>query len=236
MPFNEDHLYSNLAWLCGQQGEIEKRLFRQRYGSAIPQLFLYDVTSSYLEGMQNVLAAPGYNRDGKKGKRQLVIGLLTGTDGTPVAVRVFEGNTSDNQTVAEQVRILASASGVEEVTLVGDRGMLKQTEIELLNDRMFHYITAITKPQITKFLREGVFQTELFEGKLCEVEADGVRYILRRNPRRAKKVARNGEDKLARVNKLINQRNLCLVEHPRAEVRVARREVAEKARRLKIDD
>jgi transposase len=65
----------NLAWLAQHQEAIEQRLFRRRYGDAAPQLFLYDVTSSYLEGVNNVLAAFGYNRDGKKGKQQLVIGL-----------------------------------------------------------------------------------------------------------------------------------------------------------------
>ncbi len=133
-------------------------------------LFLYHVTSSYLEGVPKVLAAFGYNRDGKKGKLQLVIGLLTGPDGIPAAVRVFEGNTPDRKTVPEQVRILAGSFGVKRVTLVGDRGMLKQAEINLLNQERFHYITAITKPQIRKLVPEGVFQMELFEEKLCEVE------------------------------------------------------------------
>jgi len=233
--FNEDHLYGNLAWLSEQQEAIEKRLFRWRYGNATPRLFLYDVTSSYLEGVQNVLAAFGYNRDGKKGKLQLVIGLLTGPDGTPVAVRVFEGNTADTHTVAEQVRILAGSFGVENVTLVGDRGMLKQTEINLLTEERFHYITAITKAQIKKLLREGVFQMELFEEKLGEVDGDGVRYILRRNPERAREVAGNREGKLSRIRKLLSKRNLYLSEHPRAKVEVAQRDVEEEARRLKID-
>lgn len=233
--FNEDHLYSNLGGLSGQQEAIEKRLFRQRYGSATPQLFLYDVTSSYLEGVQNVLAAFGYNRDGKEGKKQLVIGLLTGPDGTPVVVRVFEGNTPDTKTVAEQVRILASNFGVRAITLVGDRGMLKQTEIGLLNEKNFHYITAITKPQIRKLLREGVFQMDMFEEKLCEVESDGERYILRRNPERAKELAGQREEKLGCLRKLVNQKSLYLAEHPRAGLEIAQRDVEEKSRQLKVD-
>ena len=156
--YNEDHLYGSLAWLAERQEVIEKRLFRNRYGNDAPQLFLYDVTSSYLEGVQNILAAFGYNRDGKKGKMQLVIGLLTGPEGAPVAVRVFAGNTSDKKTVPEQIRILAESYGVKEVTLVGDRGMLKQSQIDLLNQEQFHYITAITKPQIEKLLRESIFK------------------------------------------------------------------------------
>jgi hypothetical protein len=234
--FNEDHLYGNLAWLAERQEVIEKRLFRQRYGNAAPQLFLYDVTSSYLEGVQNILAAFGYNRDGKKGKMQLVIGLLTGPEGAPVAVRVFAGNTSDKKTVPEQIRILAESFGVKEVTLVGDRGMLKQAQIDLLNHEQFHYITAITKPQIEKLLREGVFQMGLFEEKLAEVAHDGVRYILRRNPERARELASGREAKLAKVRALLNQKNLYLAGHPRANVTVAGRDIREKIEQLKIKD
>ena len=234
--FSEDHLYGNLAWLAERQQVIEKRLFRHRYGNAAPQLFLYDVTSSYLEGVQNILAAFGYNRDGKKGKMQLVIGLLTGPEGAPVAVRVFAGNTSDKKTVSEQIRILAESFGVKEVTLVGDRGMLKQAQIDLLNQEQFHYIAAITKPQIEKLLREGVFQMGLFEEKLAEVAHDGVRYILRRNPERARELARGREAKLASVRTLLNQKNLYLAGHPRANVTVAGRDIREKIEQLKIED
>ena len=234
--FNEDHLYNNLAWLSGQQEVIEKRLFRKRYGNKTPQLFLYDVTSSYLEGVKNILAAFGYNRDGKKGKMQLVIGLLTGAEGTPVAVRVFEGNTQDPKTIPEQVQTLTSIFGVKEVTLVGDRGMIKQAEIDLLNDKGFHYITAITKPQIRKLISEGVFQMGLFDEDICAVQWDGVRYILRCNPERTRELARNRKDKLKKVKELLKEKNFYLAEHSRAKVEVARRNVKEKAKRLKIDD
>ena len=234
--FNEDHLYNNLAWLSGQQEVIEKRLFRKRYGNKTPQLFLYDVTSSYLEGVKNILAAFGYNRDGKKGKMQLVIGLLTGAEGIPVAVRVFEGNTQDPKTISEQVHTLTSIFGVKEVTLVGDRGMIKQAQIDLLNDKGFHYITAITKPQIRKLISEGVFQMALFDEDICAVQWDGVRYILRCNPERTRELARNRKDKLKKVKELLKEKNFYLAEHSRAKVEVARRNVKEKAKRLKIDD
>jgi len=233
--FNEDNLYNNLAWLSEHQEAIEKRLFRQRYGDKAPELFLYDVTSSYLEGVKNILAAFGYNRDMKKGKMQLVIGLLTGPDGTPVAVRVFEGNTQDPKTVGEQVRTLASSFGVKEVTLVGDRGMIKQKEINLINDKYFHYITAITKPQIKKLIADGVFQMDLFDEKLCTLELDNVRYILRCNPERAKELATNREAKLTRVKQLLKDKNLYLAEHSRAKVEVARRKLVESTKQLKID-
>ncbi len=106
--FDEDDLYAALDWLAGQQERIERELYQdhvKRHGKP-PALVLYDVTSSYFEGECNELAEHGYNRDGKKGKRQIVIGLLTAEDGDPLAVRVFEGNTADPSTVADQIAIL----------------------------------------------------------------------------------------------------------------------------------
>ena len=92
--FDEDDLYSALDRLAERQERIETRLYRhyvKRRGRA-PVLFLYDVTSSYLEGEHNELAAYGYNRDRKQGKLQIVVGLLTDRQGEPLAVRVFAGN------------------------------------------------------------------------------------------------------------------------------------------------
>jgi transposase len=105
---NEDDFYEVLDWLSTNQEKIEKKLFHARH-AAPPALFLYDVTSSYFEGQQNELADYGYNRDKKKGKKQIVIGLLSDPEGDPVAVRVFEGNTNDPKTVAEQVATLTAS-------------------------------------------------------------------------------------------------------------------------------
>ncbi len=231
---DEDDLYENLAWLHGQQEEIEKKLFKLRFHNAVPTLFLYDVTSSYLEGMCNELADWGYNRDKKKGKMQIVVGMLAGHDGLPVAVRVFSGNTSDTQTVSEQVRILAENFGVKEVTLVGDRGMLKGPQIDELPDD-FRYITAITKPQILKMLEEKVIQYELFTEHVCEVEKNGVRYILRRNPMRAEQLAMTRQAKQSAVEKLSMERSKYLAEHRRASAEAALKKVSAKIKTLKCD-
>lgn len=231
---DEDDLYENLAWLHGQQEEIEKKLFKLRFHNAVPTLFLYDVTSSYLEGMCNELADWGYNRDKKKGKMQIVVGMLAGHDGLPVAVRVFSGNTSDTQTVSEQVRILAENFGVKEVTLVGDRGMLKGPQIDELPDD-FRYITAITKPQILKMLEEKVIQYELFTEHVCEVEKNGVRYILRRNPMRAEQLAMTRQAKQSAVEKLSMERSKYLAEHRRASAEAALKKVRAKIKTLKCD-
>src|SRR6266853_6634388 len=110
-PFDEDALYENLDWLAGAQASIEDRLFAQRTPTKPVNLFLYDVTSSYLEGTHNALAAFGYNRDGKKGKMQIVIGLLCDEDGHPISIEVFPGNTQDPRTVAAQLTKAVSSFG-----------------------------------------------------------------------------------------------------------------------------
>ena len=231
---DENDLYKNLAWLADNQEKIEQKLFRLRHPKAVPSLFLYDVTSSYLEGDCNELAAWGYNRDGKKGKRQIVVGLLADQQGEPVAVRVFEGNTQDAQTVGEQVRTLAEGFGVREVTLVGDRGMLKGPQIDALPDD-FRYVTAITKPQIRKLLGEGVLQLDLFHNDVCEVEHDGVRYIMRRNPLRAEQSAQTRASKLEAILAFAERQTSYLAEHPRAQANKALERVRAKIKKLKAD-
>jgi transposase len=233
--FTEDHLYQNLSWLAAHQEAIERRLFRKRYGSEPPQLFLYDVTSSYLEGVNNILAAFGYNRDGKKGKQQLVIGLLTGPEGAPVAVRVFTGNTQDTKTVAEQIRTLVQSFGVSKVTLVGDRGMLKLPQLQALEEHGFHYITAITKSQIRQLLKTGAFQMHLFDQELAEVEFDAVRYILRRNPQRLVEMARTRQKKVEALTDRLTAKQRYLENHPRANPEIARSALNDYATLLQID-
>jgi len=235
--FDEDALYENLDWLAGAQALVEDRLFAQRTKTKPISLFLYDVTSSYLEGTQNALAAFGYNRDGKKGKLQIVIGLLCDEDGHPVSIEVFPGNTQDPHTVAAQVEKLKGRFGVQEITFVGDRGMIKSQQIADLAKQGFHYITAITKPQIEKLLRIGTFQMELFEQELAEVLADeGIRYVLRRNPVRAQEVRENRQAKLAKLQALVAQHNHYLKEHPRADAQGALQKLVARAQKLRLAD
>src|ERR671939_1866850 len=109
--FDEDALYDNLDWLAHRQAAVEDTLFAKRTRVKPVSLFLYDVTSSYLEGTHNELAAFGYNRDGKKGKMQIVIGLLCDEDGHPVSIEVFPGNTQDPRTLATQLAKVKSRFG-----------------------------------------------------------------------------------------------------------------------------
>lgn len=233
--FDENDLYENLTWLCHDQEQIERRLFAARHGAGKPELFLYDVTSSYLEGEQNELGAYGYNRDGKKGKLQIVIGLLCDESGEPVSTEVFEGNTTDPKTFGAQVKNVAQRFGCKRVTFVGDRGMIKRGQIETLAEVGFHYITAITKAQITKLINDGVLQLELFDETLCEVQNEGVRYVLRRNPRRVEEIAATRQGKHRSVQALVERQTAYLRDHPRAKMATAEKKVRRKISRLRID-
>jgi DDE family transposase len=235
--FNEDALYENLDWLAGAQASIEDRLFAQRTKITPVRLFLYDVTSSYLEGTHNALAAFGYNRDGKKGKMQIVIGLLCDEVGHPVSIEVFPGNTQEPHTFAAQINKVKARFGVTEITFVGDRGMIKGQQIEDLVQQGCHYITAITKPQIEKLLRTGTFQMDLFEQELAEVLADeGIRYVLRRNPVRAQEVRDTRHAKLATLQALVAKHNQYLTDHPRAKPQGAWQKLVARATTLRIAD
>jgi hypothetical protein len=233
--FDENDLYANLTWLSEHQAQIEDRLFAARGRGRKPELFLYDVTSSYLEGEANAYGDYGYNRDGKKGKKQIVIGLLCDEQGEPVSTEVFRGNTQDPKTFAAQVRKARERFGCERVTFVGDRGMIKSGQVEELSRVGFHYITAITKPQIEALLATGVLQMELFAVQVCEVQQHGVRYVLRRNPLRAEQLAATRADKRARVERLVEERNRYLAGHRRAQVSTAEKAVHAKIAQLKID-
>jgi transposase len=154
-----------------------------------------------------VLGAFGYDRDGKRGKLQIVIGLLTDGEGEPLAVRVFAGNTGDPATVAQQIQIVKEQFGVAELVFVGDRGMVKSKGKEALQEAGLRYISALTDPQIRRLLGEGTLQMGLFSEEVCEVEADGLRYLLRQNEAEAERQQHRLQDKLAKLEKKIQQRN-----------------------------
>jgi len=235
--FNEDQLYPNLAWLAENQVRIEHRLFKHFHPTGCPDLFLYDVTSSYLEGDHNALAAWGYNRDGKPSKKQIVIGLLCDGQGRPLSIEVFVGNTGDTKTFGSQIRKVVERFGGQGVTFVGDRGMIKGPQIRELGQENFHYITAITKPQIETLLQQKVFPLELFDHALSEVASipEKVRYILRRNPQRAAEMEAGRQSKRASLEQLLQAKNTRLEQKPKAQVKAALKALQARAAQLKID-
>lgn len=219
--FDEDDLYEVLTWLETQQERVEKELAPKKSKGAV---FLYDVTSSYLEGQHNELAAAGHNRDGKKYKKQIVAGLLTDASGEPVSIQVYEGNTADPKTVADQVKKLVERFGAKEAILVGDRGMIRAKGKELLAEHKFKYVTSLTDPEVRRLLSAGVLQLGMFDERLTEVTtAEGVRYILRRNPDMVERTRSRRADQLRRVQEKMAGRNREVSGHPRAAPEVSMR-------------
>ena len=231
-PFDEDALYTALDWLATQQETIEKKLYRAyvRRAGPPPILVLYDVTSSYFEGDKNELAAYGHNRDGKQGKKQLVIGLLTAPDGEPLTVTVFKGNTADPSTVAEHIERIKTRFKNTEVVCVGDRGMVKATGKTALTDQGLRYITALTDPQIRKLLKRDLLQLDLFDETAQEVEHGTRRLILRRNEARQHKEAHRRQDKLAKLHRLVAERNAFVQQANRATPEAGLRQLTQWAK------
>jgi transposase len=196
---DEVELYRALDWLGARQSAIETALARRHLKDGA--LVLYDVSSSWLEGRCCELGRFGYSRDGKKGKLQIVYGLLCAADGCPVAVEVFEGNTADPMTLSAQIDKLKERFGLSRVVLVGDRGMITSARIrDELQPAGLDWITALRAPQIRALLDTGAFQLSLFDKRdLAEItspEFPGERLVVCKNPLLAEERARKREDLL----------------------------------------
>jgi hypothetical protein len=209
---DEVELYRALDWLGARQAAIEGALARRHLKDGA--LVLYDVSSSWLEGRCCELARFGYSRDGKKGKLQIVYGLLCAADGCPVAVEVFEGNTADPMTLSAQIDKLKERFGLSRVVLVGDRGMITSARIrDELGPAGLDWITALRAPQIRALVDAGAFQRSLFDERdLAEITAPdfpGERLVVCRNPLLAEERTRKREDLLhateAALTKLADQ-------------------------------
>lgn len=197
---DEEELYAALDWLVVRQPAIEAALAKRHLSGGA--LVLYDVTSSYMEGRCCPLAEFGYNRDGKKGKLQIVYGLLCAPDGCPVAIEVFEGSTGDPSTLSNQVTKLKERFGLDHVVLVGDRGMITQARIgEDIKPAGLDWITALRAPAIKGLLESGALQMSLFDDRdmaaITSSDFPGERLIVCRNPALAAERTRKREDLLA---------------------------------------
>jgi transposase len=195
-----DDLYEALDWLASRQGRIEAALARRHLGEGA--LVCYDVTSVVYEGKTCPLAQWGHPRDGRRGKPQILVGLATNSEGCPVAVEVFPGNTADSKTLAPQVQRLRRRFGLQRVVVVGDRGMITQARIrEDLASAQLDWITALRAPQIRQLVEAGALQLSLFDQRdLAEItspEYPGERLVVCRNPLLATERARKREALLA---------------------------------------
>ena len=197
---DEDELYTALDWLAVRQPAIERALAGNHLTGGT--LVLYDVSSSYMEGRCCPLAQYGYNRDRKRGKPQIVYGLLCAPNGCPVAIEVFEGSTADPMTLTSQVTKLKERFALDHVVLVGDRGMITQARIsEDLAKAGLDWITALRAPAIKALCDAGALQMSLFDERdmasITSPDFPGERLIVCRNRALAVERARKREDLLA---------------------------------------
>ena len=196
---DEDDLYAAMDWLLERQAAIERKLAARHLEPG--GLVLYDLSSSYFEGKCCPLATFGNNRDGKRGKLQVNYGLLTDRRGCAVAISVFSGDTGDTTTFLPQVRKLRDAFGLEQMVVVGDRGMISSASIAELRAEDFGWITALKSGQIHTLIDDGQLQLGLFDQRnlfeLSHPDFPGERLVACRNPELAKLRAHKREALLA---------------------------------------
>jgi transposase len=215
---DEDDLYAALDWLLERQDRIEKKLARRHLDPG--GLALYDLSSSYFEGVTCPLAALGHNRDGKKGKLQVNYGLLTNSQGIPVAISVFPGNTGDATTLLPQVSKLRNDFAIEHFVLVGDRGMITQKQVDALREiDGIDWIAALRPEAIQKLVGSGAIQMGLFDERnlfeLTHLDFPGERLVACRNPELAKRRAQKRQNlleataqELEKVRRMVGQDRL----------------------------
>jgi hypothetical protein len=201
---SDAELYAALDWLLERQAAIETALAGRHLQNGT--LVLYDVSSSYLEGRCCPLAQRGYQRDGKKGMRQIVYGLLCAPDGCPVAIEVFAGNTADPTTLAPQIDKLKRRFGLTHVVLVGDRGMITEARISTdVASAGLDWISALRAPAIKALLNSGLIQMSLFDQRdmasITAPDYPGERLVVCRNADLAAERARKRDELLAATEK-----------------------------------
>jgi transposase len=201
---SEDELYQALDWLLERQPQIEKKLAARhlREGGRV----LYDVSSSYYHGQCCPLALFGHDRDGKKGLPIIVYGVLTDSQGRPVGVEVYPGNTGDPSTVADQVETLRQRFGLERIVLVGDRGLLTRTPLDSLKQHPgLGWISALRSTEIRHLVSTGCLQLSLFDQQnLAEIRSPDFpqeRLVACYNPLLAAERGRKRQELLAATEK-----------------------------------
>lgn len=225
----EPELLGAMDWLLERQPRIERALARRHLHNTDDQdaqagFVLYDLSSSYLEGRCCPLAQLGYSRDGKKGKLQVNYGLICSPEGRPVGVRVHEGRTQDQQTVADAIATIRERYKVEQVVFVGDRGMITQAHAEAFKADGVDFISALKSAQIRKLLDAGDLQLSLFDQvNLAEISSSlfpDERLVVCRNPAVAAKRARKRTELLAATEAELDKVG-AMVTGPRGSLRNA---------------
>jgi len=209
----DKHCYEPMDRLLERQQAIQKSLAKKHLSNGC--LVLYDITSTYFEGeyAESELVQFGYNRDGKRGHEQVVIGLLTSAEGCPVAVEVFPGNTQDAATVEGKIKELRTQYGVSELVFVGDRGMVTASNEKKLaalpENAGLKIISALTHRQMVDLLAKTKHEPELFDDRniveISDPDEPGRRYCLCRNPHSAARETTTRNELIERTRKALDQ-------------------------------
>ena len=237
---NARTIYHGLDYMAENQEKIEDKLFKFHYKKNPPKRVFYDVTSSYVEGdySNSELVTYGYNRDKKQGKAQIVIGLLTDENGHAISIHTYKGNTNDIKTFADQLDKLKNRFGLENITIVGDGGMIKSDDIIKIKDLGYDYITSIGKPSIQKLIddQNSKVQMSLFDENLKDVIDDKTktRYILRQNPMRKLEIRKTRESKIVRLKSFIELKTNYYNKHFRAKSETLIKNIDKKIASLKL--
>lgn len=235
---NNKSIYLGLDYLYERQSQIEEKLFKAYYKDNPPKMLFYDVTSSYVEGdySDSELVAYGYNRDKKQGKAQVVIGLLTDENGYAISIQAYRGNTNDIQTFKEQLDKLKNRFKLENITIVGDGGLIKSEDIAKIKEFGYDYITSISKSSIKKLINDDNSNVEmsLFDEKLKEVIESDSRYILRCNPIRRDEIRETRDSKIKRLKEFVEDKTNYYNTHYRAKKETLIKDIDKKISDLKL--
>jgi len=200
------HCYAAMDKLLDRQDIIQKKLASKHLEGGL--LILYDITSCYMEGeyVKSDIVEFGYNRDKKRGHEQIVISLLCNTEGCPVAVEVFKGNTKDETTVLEKIKEIKEKYGIEKIIFVGDRGMITQAKYEQIDHEFVKVVSALNHGSIKKLCEDKIIQLSMFDEKnIVEVTDGNIRYCLCKNPDMAVKEAKTRLALLKRTTEKLDE-------------------------------
>ena len=216
-----DEVYGAMDWLFSRQGAIEAALSRRHLAKG--SMVLYDLSSSWMEGSNCPLSVRGYSRDHKCGKAQIEYGLLTDSDGRPISVQVFPGNTADPTAFISAVDAVRNRFGLSEVVMVGDRGMITSARIEALAGLGgMSWVTCLRAPAIRVLAEQGAIQLSLFdETNLAEIthpDYPGERLVACRNPALAVERARKRSE-LLDATEAVLEKIVAAVLRPRRPLR-----------------
>jgi len=231
-------IYAGLDYMQENQEKIEDKLFKLHYKNTPPKRVFYDVTSSYVTGdySESELVAYGYNRDKKKDTAQIVIGLLTDEKGHAISIHTYRGNTNDVKTFSDQLDKLKHRFNLENITIVGDGGMIKSGDIESIKAMGYDYITSIGKPSIEKLINDSGSKLDitLFDEDLKEIIENETRYILKQNPTRRDEIREDREAKIERFKTFVQEKSKYYNSHYRAKKETLIKSIDQKLSNLKL--